>query len=142
MATEIGVVTRVEKETAWVKTHRKGGCETCAYKGVCRSLGDGKEIEVQVINNIGARIGDRVRILLDSGKLFNIWFLIYIVPILMLLMGALLGEEISKYIGINHSAGAVVVGFAFFCLGFVILRLRSNAIAGKAAYQPRISKII
>ena len=59
MATEKGVVTKLESNAAWVTTTRTEACESCAAKGSCRTLGGGKEMEVEAINLAGARVGLR-----------------------------------------------------------------------------------
>ncbi|MBU0769650.1 MAG: SoxR reducing system RseC family protein, partial [Proteobacteria bacterium] len=58
MATEEGVVVRIDADTAWVKTKKSKSCEGCSSRGACSVMGGGDEMEVQVVNAVGGKIGD------------------------------------------------------------------------------------
>ena len=78
--TEEGIVTELDtsSNTAWVKTQRKGACESCSAKSSCHTLGGGKEEKVQVLNNVSANIGDRIILCIESAPLLKITFILYI----------------------------------------------------------------
>lgn len=142
MATEKGIVTKLESTTAWVTTTRTSACETCAAKSACRTLGGGKEMEVEAINPVGAKMGDRVVIGFDTSALVKISFLIYIVPIISMIIGAIIGQKLALLYHYNGSALSAIVGFLFFFLAFLFIKLKGNKIAKKNEYRPRIIRII
>ncbi len=93
MATEQGLVIRVDSTGTWVQTGKSEACESCSSKGACHTLGGGKAAEVPVLNPIGAGIGDRIVLKMDSSRLLKATFLVYMFPILMLILGAGAGAK-------------------------------------------------
>jgi len=79
LATEEGIVIRMEGGTAWVKTRRGSACESCSARHSCASPeGDGQEMEVEAINLAGAAIGDQVVVSIESAALLKTSFLLYV----------------------------------------------------------------
>lgn len=140
MATEHGIVVRVEGDTAWVRTTPTSACEGCSAKGSCHTVGEEKE--VRVLNPGGARVGDRIVLCMDTGPLLRASFLLYVFPILSLLCGAFVGEWVARTLGANPSAGAALLGCSAFVIAFAFVRLRGNQLARKQEYQPRITRVL
>ena len=142
MVTEEGIVIKTDKYRAWVKTHKSSACEGCSSKGSCHSLGGGKEMEVEANNEIGAISGDRVQISFDSGKFIRVSFLLYIFPILMMIVGAVLGQRFHFKLNMSESAASAIGGFCFFGLAVLIVRWGSHLMTRENDYQPKITRII
>lgn len=143
MATEQGVVLRIDSEAAWVKTARSSACEGCTARGSCHSMGgDREDMEVKAINSAGARVGDRIILSFETASLLKATFLIYVFPIILLIAGAALGQFLSDLTGLGSSALSVVLGFGFFFSGLFIIKARADKMAKKKAYQPKITKIL
>lgn len=139
MATEKGTVTRVSTRTAWVKTTRSSACESCSARGYCHTLGGNlEEMEVEVLNPLGARVGDRVILDLKGSSLVKMAFMLYVFPVLCMLAGALVGQRYSS----ADSLLPIGTGAAAFCLAFVFVRFQSNRMACNPDYRPRISRIL
>jgi sigma-E factor negative regulatory protein RseC len=143
MATEKGIVTRVESATAWVKTSRTGACEGCASRHSCHiKSGDGDEMEVEALNDVGARVGDRIVLRVSSGALLKVAFMLYIFPVLLLMSGALLGQKLGPALRYDPSSFSLLLGVFGFVAAFVIVRLRSSRMARKSEYRPRIVRVL
>jgi sigma-E factor negative regulatory protein RseC len=142
LATEQGLVIRVDSTGTWVKTGTSEVCESCSSKGACHMLGGGKAAEVQVLNPIGAGIGDRIVLKMDNSRLFKATFLVYMFPILMLILGALAGEGIARSAGLHSPAPPALLGFGGLAAGLLIMRVLANRLAQKDEYRPRIVKIL
>ncbi|MBI5578846.1 MAG: SoxR reducing system RseC family protein [Deltaproteobacteria bacterium] len=142
MATEQGLVIRIDSIGTWVKTGQSETCESCSSKGACHTLGGGKEVEVQVLNPIGAGIGDRIVLKMDSSRLLKATFLVYMFPILMLILGAGAGEWIARSAGLGSPASPILLGFGGLAAGLLIMRVLANRLAQKDEYRPRIVKIL
>jgi sigma-E factor negative regulatory protein RseC len=99
-------------------------------------------MDVNVVNALGARVGERVLIKMDSSPLLKATFLVYMVPILMLLLGAGLGQWVSHSAGSSSSALAAVFGFLFLAAGLALVRAVANRLAQNQDYRPRIVRII
>lgn len=142
MATEEGVVIRIDADTAWVKTKKSQACEGCASRGACSIMGGGDEMEVQAVNTAGGRVGDRVVINFDTTPLLKATFLIYVFPILCLLAGALTGMKLAPRFNFDPSVFAAVCGFLFFGLAFVYVRIRGNRMSQEDQYRPKVIRIL
>ena len=140
--TEKGVVTRIEHRRAWVKTSRTSACEGCKSRGACHVAENGSEMEVEVINEAGAAIGDRIVLSIESSSLLKISFMLYIFPVLMMLAGAVVGQQISGFLRWNPSGTSALLGLLSFLLAFCIIRIKGNRMARRDKYRPRIIKIL
>jgi sigma-E factor negative regulatory protein RseC len=142
LATEQGVVLRTDSEAAWVKTVRSSACEGCTAKGSCHSMGGNNEMEVKALNTAGARVGDRIVLSFETASLLKATFLIYVFPIILLIIGAALGQTLASVIEFSPTALSILFGFTFFFTALFIIKVRANKMAKKNAYQPQITKIL
>ena len=142
MATEEGIVIKVGDRTAWVKTTRSSACNHCASRKSCQAGEQGKEMEVEVTNPVGAKIGDRIVLYFETASLLKAAFLLYVFPILCMLTGAALGHWLSPRYQINPSLGSAAVGFLSLVLSFLLVKMRGDRLARKDNYKPRIVRIL
>ncbi len=136
MITEQGIVTRATPDVALIKTNRAAACESCAAKGSCGTIHQGKEMIVEVPNTLGVESGDSVLIGMQTKSALLLTFLIYIVPILCLVVGALIGDSLGPLLQVNASFAAMVLGFSFFGIAFFILHKKSAAMNQKSEFKP------
>jgi sigma-E factor negative regulatory protein RseC len=142
LATEQGVVIRTDSKAAWVKTVRTSACKGCSAKGTCHTMGGGKDMEVKAINQAGAKVGDRIVLSFETTSLLKATFFIYVFPILLLIIGAVIGQKLASMFEFNPSALSALMGFSFFVAAFLYIKQRANQMAKKNAYQPKIVKIL
>ncbi len=142
MATEEGIVLRTDSEAAWVRTIRSSACEGCTAKGSCHPMGSGNEMEVKALNTAGASAGDRIVLSFETASLLKATFLIYVFPIILLIVGAILGQMLASLMAINPSALSALLGFTFFFTALFIIKARANKMAKKNAYRLKITKIL
>ncbi len=142
MATEKGVVTKIDSTTAWVKTKKTHACEACAARSSCNVLGGGKEMEVEAINYAGAKVGEKVVISFETSPLLKATFMLYVLPVLFLIAGAYLGNNMAPFFNFNASALSVITGFLFFGLIIMFVKSKGNQLAKKDEYRPKVIKII
>ena len=137
MATEQGIVLRTDSEAAWVKTVRSSSCEGCTAKGSCHSMGGGNEMEVKALNTAGARAGDRIVLSFETASLLKATFLFYVFPIILLIVGATLGQMLAPLMALNPSVVSVLVGFGFFFTALFVVKARANKMAKKNKRPPK-----
>ena len=109
MPTEEGIVTKLNSTTAWITTTKTGACESCSARGSCTALGGGKEMEVEAINTAGAKIGQKVVISFETSPLLKATFLLYMFPIILLMIGALIGDQMAPYLNLDPSALSAIM---------------------------------
>ena len=142
MATEQGIVIKTDSRTAWVKTNKSASCAGCSAKGSCHSKGAGEEMEVNAINEAGARKGDRIVLSFETSSLLKATFLLYVFPILLLIIGAAIGQEMAPKFDFNPSGFSAIMGFIFFFAALLIIKTTANRLAEKNEYRPKIIKIL
>jgi sigma-E factor negative regulatory protein RseC len=142
MATEQGIVIKTGSRTAWVKTIKSANCAGCSAKGSCHSKNVGEEMEVNAINEAGARKGDRIVLSFETSSLLKATFLLYVFPILLLIIGAAIGQEMAPKFDFNPSGFSAIMGFIFFFAALLIIKTTANRLAEKNEYRPKIIKIL
>ena len=142
MATEQGIVIKRDSRAPWVKTVKSGNCAGCSARGSCHATGGGDEMEVNVINEAGAKVGDRIVLSFKTSSLLKATFLLYVFPILLLIVGAAIGQAMASQFDLNPSGLSAIVGFAFFFAALLIVKTTANKLARKNEYRPKITKIL
>lgn len=142
MATEKGVVLRIDSRTAWVKTQKTNACEGCSSKGACSVMGGGADMEVQAINVAGGKVGDRVVLSFDTSSLLKASFLLYVFPIICMLLGAFAGMQLAPAVNFDASIVSAICAFLFFGLSFLFVKSKGNRMAQKDEYRPKIIRIL
>lgn len=96
-------ICRLEGERAWVVAAAPTSCGACGGKGCGSSLFarvlHADEPEYQVDNAIGAAVGESVVVGLPDGALLGAAVSAYIVPLLLLVLAALLGQQFAGELG-------------------------------------------
>ena len=145
MSTEEGVVTQVGPPgIAQVKTVRSSACKACSARHSCKP-GESKEMEVTVIDPVGVKPGDRVLLTLNTGNLLKATFLLYILPIVGLLAGAVLGNHWGHQWGLSsggQSGLSALLGFVGLAIAVLFVRWKGNQLGRNKEYRPRISRIL
>ena len=139
---EEGSVSKTDGEVAVVRVLRGTACDSCAASGACKSLGGGRDMEVKATNIVGAEVGDRVRIEIPSSSVAKMAFLVYLIPIMSLVLGAMLGMEIGVGVSLDPELCALGTSLACFSVAFLIVRRIGQSLADNRDYTPRISKIL
>lgn len=116
---EVGTVAQVIDGKAIVELHPSPGCTGCKAAHAC-FLGDDMVRRAIVNDPIGVRAGDRVEVALRPNALVKASFIAYIVPVIALFVGIVLGQQLGGALGWPLSADVVGI---FFGLGFLVLAL-------------------
>ena len=141
MATEEGIVIGIDALTALVKTKKSESCEGCASRKSCNVMGGSNDMEVEAINDVQARVGDRVILSFETASLLKATFFLYVFPIIFMFAGALAGQRMARGSNMDESVLSVVFGFIFFFVSIVIVKIKGNKMAGQNRYRPRIIRI-
>jgi sigma-E factor negative regulatory protein RseC len=97
---------------------------------------------VKAINEAGAREGDRILLQFETSSLLKATFLLYVFPILVLIVGAVLGQAMAPRLNFNPSGLSALTGFSFFFGAVLIVKTKANRMARKNEYRPKIIKIL
>lgn len=142
MMEEIGIVRDVEGQRAHVVVTRRGSCEGCAAGAACKADGDAKVIEA--LNEARARPGDRVRVFFKPYTYVKGSLLLYGIPALALIIGAVAGKSFLSGMFREMDPELVAAGAAFgLCLAAVVaVRFISRRLEKKTELMPVITEIM
>jgi sigma-E factor negative regulatory protein RseC len=139
---EEGTITRTNDNYAWVRIGRSAMCDHCGSKSACRTFSGGRIMEAEARNEVGGQVGDRVLLKMDNSSFLRITFLVYLVPVLALIAGALVGIGLAAEYSINPEMSSLVFGISAFVLSFSIIHRFGKNVKKKQKYMPAIVKIL
>lgn len=142
MATEEGIVIHTQDALARVETTQSRSCKGCTSKGSCQVAADGKRAEVLAVNLAGARKGDRILMQIETASLLKACFLLYILPVGCMLLGAILGHWIALSLDRDPSVISAFSGFSALILSVIVIRSTANRMGQRDAYKPKIMRVL
>lgn len=119
---QVGYVTKVDGDLAEVSVQRSSACgHNCgSCKGGCSVQG----VSIISKNVIGAKVGDYVEIRTNTEVVLKSAFILYAIPLIMLITGVLVGINIFQKVGFsNYEFLGFLLGVAFLGLSYILLRV-------------------
>lgn len=136
------IVIRLEGKEALVESTQGGGCGNCDSENGC---GSGKMSKLfcsaprrfRVRNDANAQVGTLVQVTLAEGVLLRGALLMYMLPLVLLLCGALAGAQWANEAA-NRDAWSAIGGLIGLSVGFVLVRAISLRRRLSSVAQPVI----
>jgi sigma-E factor negative regulatory protein RseC len=142
MIEETAQVIRVDGGNVWVETQRRSTCSACAAEKGCgtatlaKVLGKRRSL-VRVLSDRPLQVGDRVVIGIAEQALVRGSLAVYAVPLLLLLLGATLGElGAGRGLWDNTELASLVLGVGGLAGGLLWLSRFTRQIQNDRNYQP------
>jgi sigma-E factor negative regulatory protein RseC len=136
------IVLQVEGRFAHVQAHHADGCERCKDSGCgagkLARLFCSKPRKFRVVNPINACAGDEVVISVAEGAILRGIGLVYLLPLLLLVIGVLLG---GAWVGLSpeqHDGYAVTGALLGLAGGFIAVKCVSRQSENRV--QPYIAR--
>ena len=135
---QYGKVIAHDGEMATVAVQRHASCEKC---GAC-GLGKASDVVVTVKDEVGASVGDSVIIELEFSAVFKASAIVYVVPLVLMVTGFLLGPAVFRSLGLALSpdAAAAILGFCMLAAAFACIYVYDR-VARPRLYTPRLTGI-
>lgn len=119
MIEEYAIVTGLTGNQAVLEVERRTACSLCGQKRGCGNATWGKLLghkshAFNAENPINANVGDSVVVGIDEHAMLNTVFFLYIVPLLVMLIGAVLAE-----IFLNNEFYVILGAISGLVLGFI-----------------------
>ncbi|MEJ6951105.1 SoxR reducing system RseC family protein [Natronospora cellulosivora (SeqCode)] len=142
---EIGEILNKKGNQALVKIKRHSLCSKCTNK--CQlaqpESHEVDEIEIEVDNPIGAKIGQFVKIEMKDQPVVIASIIIYIIPLIFMIAGYFMGIYIIELLGYQ---GTEIVGIIssllFLACSFLFIRIIDKILSRKKEYHPKIKEIV
>ena len=90
--TEEGIVKESKDGIATIVISNSDSCEECTAKLYCKP-GNSNERSLTVKDNFGVIAGDRVRVSIHGSQILRVSFLIYGIPLILMLAGLFIGMQ-------------------------------------------------
>ncbi|MFT4519014.1 MAG: sigma-E factor negative regulatory protein RseC [Halioglobus sp.] len=148
MLTETGRVVAVDDRGLWVETIRQSTCGTCAAQkgcghGILNTLSEGKRGYIHVLPGEVATqdygIDDEVLISIPEEVILRGSFIAYLLPLLTMLAGAVLGVDLIPLGADGASALGAVIGL---CAGFALVRWHAVTHQSDPSFQPILLQVL
>lgn len=147
MICEAGRVVSIESDWVWVETLQTTSCKSCSAKSGCgqgliNSVFSGKRHYIKVSASSikdTVHLHDEVEIAIPENVMLRGSFLMYLLPLAMLIAGAMAGQQ---FIADKGDVGAIAGAIAGFAIAAVFIRWHSYKNNANPAYQPVLHRIV
>ncbi len=115
-------------------------CEGCPASGICRPDDNERRI-LDVLDPVGVAEGDRVRVAVPGGAVLRASFLIYGLPLILLVIGVVIGTKLWFDHGMRDLWSFLLgAGLAGAAVPFVARLARDAEAAGGALLEPHVTE--
>ncbi len=140
MITETGRVVALAGDKAWVQTIRASACESCSARSGCgqrvlATASGGRANQVLVANTLDVQVGDEVTVAIEEAALLSASLLVYALPLMFLVLGAVTGQHLAP----GQDVGAIIGAVFGMGLGFGAARLGHSGKPGR--FDPRLTSV-
>ncbi len=129
---EIGKVVEVSGARARIRLEPSEACKNCPSCNFCRPVGSTRIVEAE--NRIGAHVGDEVNIEISPQESLTAIFLFFGLPVLLGLIGLVIGMHYSE----GHS---IFLGIGAFVLGLIVAKLMNNILGRRHHFLPHVVSV-
>ncbi|MBM7582289.1 sigma-E factor negative regulatory protein RseC [Caldicoprobacter guelmensis] len=137
--TEVGEVVRTKGDMAVVRLKRNSACSRC---GAC-GLGAGPDdMFLTLPNTLKAKPGDLVELSLESGQLLKASAITYVIPLIALIVGVVMGYMLGERIGIDRQLAGAILGIVFTAAAFGAIRALDPLFRRSNHFVPRMVSIL
>ncbi|OOM82240.1 SoxR reducing system protein RseC [Clostridium puniceum] len=136
MKTEQGIVIEASDNVAKIKVGRHNDCSNC---GACPG---NDSVIISANNKIGAIVGQRVVFDVKEVNVLRGAFVVFILPLIAIFVGVLVGGEIGRYIGADTHIFQIAGGIITFLLSIIFVKLFDKAATASEKSKPEIIRIL
>jgi positive regulator of sigma E activity len=136
---ECGEVVGVGPGSVDVRVSRTEACASCSH---CTKVDKDGMVITDVRNDLDAAEGDQVEVEIPAGTDLRAGVYAYILPVVALLLGYVLGYTIGKLAGWDADLTGAALGIAGVAGGMLGMRSRARKVLSSARYRPRVHAIM
>jgi len=146
MIEETAQVVAVEGDDAVLQTQRQSACQSCSVKQGCgtsvlaKVVGQRSNL-IRVTNRLDAKPGNQVVVGIAEDALVKSSFLVYGLPLVLMLISAVVGEQLAPALGLGSELAAMLFALGGFCLSLLLVRLVLRYSPLRSRIQPRMLRI-
>lgn len=138
MIVETGRVAKIDVGKAIIEIEKGTACTKC-HAGCACDLGKNTMV-VEANDPIGVHVDQFVELSIPNESALRASFVVYVVPLLALIIGTLVGEYFGTALGIKN-VFEILVGFGGLGLSLLFVRYYNNLFKQNLKNQPVITKV-
>lgn len=134
---EQGIITKIiSGNMVEVSMQKSRACDKC---GLCRGLPEGM-MGLEALNDVKAKIGDIVTIEIPTNAILQSSAIIFLVPVMFLFAGYLLGAYLFRIIGLaqRQEMAGVIFSLSFLAASCFVIRWYDGKAQKKKFLQARV----
>ena len=139
MSVETGRVAKIVAGKAIIAVEKGTACSAC-HAGCACDLGKSVRF-VEANDPLGVDVNQYVQLAVPNESVLRASFVVYVIPLLALIVGTLLGQYFGTRVGIENLF-EVVGGFGCLGLSLIFVRYYNNIFKQNLKNQPVITKIV
>lgn len=143
---EIGEVVQVFHKTVQIRVEQQEKCGTCEAKSSCHANDSNKLKEkfVTALDPFGLKVGQRVKINLDSKNLVKASIIIFGLPLIGFFLGVASGAFIAKMNAYKDYLDlcSIIGGFLGMAIAIIILRVYNKKLEKSNTFYPNVVELI
>ena len=136
MQQQEGIVVEVEGRIAKVKTSRHNDCENC---GACPG---NSAIVISAFSPMQVKPGQRVVVEVQEINMLKAAFVVYLMPLLAIFLGALAGHGLAGYFAMNGLVFSVAGGILFLLISIWYIKYYDYTSSTNEKMRPVITRIL
>lgn len=137
---EDGVVLELKDDMAIVQVKRSSACDNCKC---CHVADQAEFMSAKALNKVQAKVGDRVVIEIEQKEVLAASAIVYIVPIILMILGYVLGSYLGKVFFKTYSQEVgIIFGFTFLAFSYLIVMLTEKRAAKTRWLQPVVVEVV
>ncbi|GAB6087964.1 SoxR reducing system RseC family protein [Alkaliphilus crotonatoxidans] len=138
---QCGVVTGIDGNYAKVVMQRHSSCGNC---NACKMGQSNEQLEIRVLNELNAKVGERVSVDMNDTDVLTAAFLVYVIPLLTLLVSIFIANGVLHAMGVEayRDIYLAATGFIMTALSFLLLKKREGKLKNNQRFIPVIEEIL
>ena len=139
---QVGTVIEILKDNRAKVTMRKhSACGDC---GACQHGKENMKMNIIAANEISAKVGDLVEVDMETQNVLGAAFIVYVIPLIMMVLGIVIGNSILRNIGISDKIEiySAIAGFILMAVSFAVIKTYEQSFQRNKKYIPTIAKIV
>ncbi|KLV06502.1 transcriptional regulator [Photobacterium ganghwense] len=147
MMRSLATVVAVETGRITVSCQQQTSCGSCGSRdscgtGIVSKALPGRRHEITIATREKASVGDTVEIGLSERSMLQSALLVYVLPLLGLVLGAILGQWWFVSLAGGGELGVIVTALGFAGAGLWLARRLATRLEGDSAYQPTLIRVL
>lgn len=131
-----GVVIEINADMAKVRAGRHNDCKNC---GACPGQ---NSIDVESINPVGAKPGQRVVFEVKETNMLMAAFVVYMLPLIMILAGVGFGSWLAVKIHRSVQPFEILGGVLAFVLSVAYIKFFDKSLGSNSKMKPVITRVL